>query len=72
MAPRSEDLEALRHATISSVNAMCEALTDLRERLETGFSEIRGKLDAAVADQERIVGLLDQLIARQGGQSDTP
>lgn len=66
-----DEIRSFRQATTSSFNAMREDLTDLREHLETGFTEIRGKLDATAAGQERIVGLLDQLITQQGGQPDT-
>ena len=48
---------------------MHEDLTDLRSRVDdgladmrNGFTEMRGKLDAAAAGQEQIVGLLNTLI----------
>jgi hypothetical protein len=37
-------------------------------RVDDGFVEMRGKLDAAAAGQQQIVGLLNTLIAQQGGQ----
>lgn len=53
------------------LNVMREDLTGLRERVETGFSMadekfigIRGRLDAAAAGQQQIVGLLTTLIER--------
>ncbi|MEV5300252.1 permease [Amycolatopsis methanolica] len=67
-----DEIRGFRQATTSSFNAMREDLTELREQVGTGFAEMRGKLDATAAGQQQIVGLLDQLIAQQGGQSDTP
>jgi hypothetical protein len=53
------------------LNAMREDLTDLRSRVDdglaemrNGFTEMRGKLDAAAAGQQQIVGLLNTLIDR--------
>jgi hypothetical protein len=45
-------------------SAMREDITDLRSHVDAGFIEVRGKLDAAAAGQERIVRLLNTLIAR--------
>jgi hypothetical protein len=45
------------------LNAMREDLTDLRSHVFDGFAEMRGKLDAAAAGQEQIVGLLNTLIS---------
>lgn len=67
-----DEIRDFRQATTASFNAMREDLTELREQVGTGFTEIRGKLDATAAGQQQIVGLLDQLIAQQGGQTDTP
>lgn len=54
------------------LNAMRADLTDLRERVETGFarvdggfSEMRARLDGAAAGQARIVELLDSLIEQR-------
>lgn len=51
------------------LNAMREDLTDLRSRVDhrhaemrNGFTEMRGKLDAAAGAQQQIVGLLNTLI----------
>jgi hypothetical protein len=35
--------------------------------MNSGFAEIRGKLDATAAGQQQIVNLLDILIAQQPG-----
>lgn len=69
-----------RRATIGSFNALREDFTALREemterfshveerfsRVYDGFTEMRGKLDGAAAGQQRIVELIEQLIADQG------
>ena len=39
-------------------------ITDLREHVDRGFLEIRGRLDATAAGQQTIVDLLGTLIAR--------
>ncbi|EFD48118.1 predicted protein, partial [Mycobacterium tuberculosis T17] len=66
--------------TIGSFNALREDFTALREemterfshveerfsRVDDGFTEMRGKLDGAAAGQQRIVELIEQLIADQG------
>ncbi|MFV4719791.1 hypothetical protein ACNJUH_11225 [Mycobacterium tuberculosis] len=69
-----------QRATIGSFNALREDFTALREemterfshveerfsRVDDGFTEMRGKLDGAAAGQQRIVELIEQLIADQG------
>jgi hypothetical protein len=59
------------------LNVMREDLTDLRQRVETGFTrvdngftEMRGKLDGAAAGQQQIVNLLTTFIGQQRGQQD--
>lgn len=44
------------------LNAMRQDLTDLRSNVETGFIEIRGRLDPAATGQQYIVDLLNTLI----------
>jgi len=70
------EIRDFRQATTSSFNAMREDLTDLRTHVDTGFAvfergftEMRGKFDAAAAGQQQIAELLNTLIAR-GEQSD--
>ncbi|MGY4103592.1 hypothetical protein ACW2Q0_29120 [Nocardia sp. R16R-3T] len=58
---RSE-VRDFRQATVSSLNAMREDLTDLRTQINDGFTEMRGKLDAAAAGQAQIVALLTTLM----------
>jgi hypothetical protein len=40
----------------------------LEQRVDSGFAEIRGRLDATASGLEHITGLLDTLISGQGGQ----
>lgn len=49
------------------LNAMRADLNDLRERIDTGFLEVRGKLDAVAAGQQHIVALLGTLISAGDG-----
>jgi hypothetical protein len=60
---RSE-IRDFRHATVSTLNAMREDLTDMRTRFDQGFAEMRGKLDAAAAGQAQIVTLLTTFMER--------
>jgi hypothetical protein len=62
------EIRDFRQATTSTFNAMREDFTDLREQVNNGFAEMRGKLDAAAAGQQQIVTLLNTLIGQQGGQ----
>lgn len=39
-------------------------------RVDQGFTEMRGKLDATAAGLQQITGMLSTLIARDGGQSE--
>lgn len=48
------------------LNAMRADMTGLREHVDHGFLEMRGRLDAAAAGQQQIVDLLGTLIARDG------
>ncbi|WP_041180579.1 hypothetical protein [Mycobacterium canetti] len=74
------ELRDFRRATIASFNALREEMTErfsrvderfshVEERfcrIDDGFTEMRGKLDGAAAGQQRIVELIEQLIADQG------
>ena len=44
------------------LNAMRSDLTELGERLDGGFAQVRAALDATAAGQSHIVELLDQLM----------
>ena len=67
----SAEIRGFREQNTRVLNAMREDLTDLRSRVDdglaemrSGFTEMRGKLDAAAAGQQQIVGLLNTLISR--------
>ena len=67
------ELRDFRQATIGSFNALREELTERFTRVEErfsrvddGFTEMRGKLDGAAAGQQRIVELIEGLIADNG------
>jgi hypothetical protein len=67
----SAEIRGFREQNARVLNAMREDLTDLRSRVDDGlaemhsrFTEMRGKLDAAAAGQQQIVGLLNTLISR--------
>jgi hypothetical protein len=75
-----DELRDFRRATVSSFNAMREDFTTMRtdmnsireymyamrEDMDNGFIEMRNKFDVAAAGQQRIVELLQGLIADQG------
>jgi hypothetical protein len=63
------EIRGFREQNSRMLNAMREDLTDLRSRvdnglaeMQNGFTEMRGKLDAAAAGQQQIVSLLSTLI----------
>jgi hypothetical protein len=60
------DLREFRQATAVSFNALRADFLDLRKHVDQGFTEIRGKLDAAAAGQQQIVNLLQTIIPDQG------
>jgi len=67
------EIRDFRQATTSSFNAMREDLADFRKhvddgfaKVDRGFTEMRGKLDATATGQQQIVGLLNTLIGQQG------
>lgn len=62
-----DEIRDFRRATTGSFNAMREDLGDLRTKVDNGFTEMRGKFDAAAAGQQQIADLLNTLI-EQGGQ----
>jgi hypothetical protein len=59
------EIREFREQSTRVLNAMREDLIDLRQRVETGFTEMRGKLDGAAAGQHQIVNLLTTLIGQQ-------
>lgn len=80
----SGELRAFRRAATAGFNAVREDLTDLRRHMDerfariddqfdavdNGFIGVRAKLDIAAAGQQRIVELLEHLIA--DGDDATP
>lgn len=76
-AARDRDLADLGvkvDANRRAINALGEQTAARFDRLEgkvdAGFAEIRGTLDATAAGQQQIVNLLDTLIAKQDGLPD--
>lgn len=62
---RSE-INDFRRATTASFNALREDFTDLSQRTDQGFAEMRAKFDATAAGQQQIVDLLHTIINDQG------
>ncbi len=60
------EVREFRRATVGTFNALREDFSDLRTDVDRGFTEVRGKLDATAAGQERIAELINDLIANQG------
>ncbi len=70
-------LSGFRQATVASFNALRQDMRDLRtemngrfDQADNGFIEVRGKLDAAAAGQQRIVELLEGLGGNPGIPED--
>lgn len=77
------DLRDFRQATTASFNALREDFVDLRkdfvdlrkdfadlsDHVDRGFTEMRGKFDAAAAGQQQIVDLLHNLSGRDGPET---
>ncbi|WP_250558487.1 permease [Pseudonocardia lacus] len=68
------EIRDFRQATTASFNAMREDLGDLRrdldglrEHVDSGFAEVRGRLDGVAAGHEQIVGMLTTLLDRETG-----
>uniref|UniRef100_UPI003F49AE85 permease n=1 Tax=Actinokineospora sp. CA-119265 TaxID=3239890 RepID=UPI003F49AE85 len=62
------EIREFREQNSRVLNVLREDLTDLRAKVDTGFTEMRGKLDAAATGQRQIVGLLNRLL----GEDDIP
>ena len=72
------DLRDFRKATTAGFSALRQDFVDLRqdfvdlrEHVDHGFTEMRGKFDAAAAGQQQIVDLLHTIIADKGPNSPT-
>ena len=67
------DMRDFRKATTAGFNALRQYFVDLRrdfvdlrEHVDRGFTEMRGKFDAAAAGQQQIVGLLHTITTDKG------
>lgn len=60
------EIRDFRQAATGSFNAMRDDLTDLRTEVRSGFTEVRGRMDATAAGLDQIAGLLNTLISQQG------
>jgi hypothetical protein len=56
------EIRAFRQATTTNFNTLRNDMTDVRGHVDTGFTEMRDKLDATAAGQQQIVDLLTILI----------
>jgi hypothetical protein len=65
------EIRDFRRATTASFTAMRQDFVDLRSHVDNGFTEMRGKLDAAAAGQQQIVDLLQTVIADRGDNGPT-
>jgi hypothetical protein len=66
------EIRDFRKATAAGFNALREDFNDLREdfndlrgHVDQGFTETRGKFDAAAAGQQQIAGLIQTVIDNQ-------
>ena len=50
------------------LNAMRDDLDQLRSHMDSGFTEMRGKLDATATGLDQITGMLTRLIEQQEAQ----
>jgi hypothetical protein len=48
------EIREFRDQNTRVLNAMRQDLTDLRSRVDTGFTEVRGRLDATAAGLQQI------------------
>jgi hypothetical protein len=72
------DLRDFRKATTAGFNALRQDFNalrqdfvDLREHVDHGFTEMRGKFNAAAAGQQQIVDLLHTIIEDKGSTGPT-
>ncbi|MFN8088018.1 MAG: hypothetical protein U0R81_03420 [Mycobacterium sp.] len=55
------EIRDFRRATTAGLNALRQDFVDLRDHVDRGFAEMRGKFDAAAAGQAQIIGLLKKI-----------
>ena len=60
------ELREFRQATTASFNALRADFVDLRDHVERGFVEMRGKFDAASVGQQQIVEMLQTIMDDDG------
>ncbi len=72
----SAEFATMRRATTPSFNAMRQDFVDLRahvdqgfEKVDRGFTEMRGRLDATAAGQQQIADLLQTMISAGNGKT---
>jgi hypothetical protein len=75
-ADTAANFTALRASTTASFNALREDFVDLRShmdqgfaKVDRGFTELRGKLDATAAGQQQIVDLLQSISGNPGSEA---
>ncbi len=56
------EIRDFRRATTASFNALRADFVDLRNHVDNGFNEMRGKFDAMAAGQQQIVDLLQTIV----------
>jgi predicted fused transcriptional regulator/phosphomethylpyrimidine kinase len=56
------EIRDFRQATTASFNALRADFVDLREYVDRGFAEMRGRFDATAAGQQQIVELIQTVI----------
>jgi hypothetical protein len=66
------EIRDFRQATVASFNAMRDDLIDLGTRMDSGFSDMRGRLDTTAAGLTHITTLLNGLIAGRGDDTAEP
>ena len=59
------EIRDFRTATTVSFNTLRVDFGDLRTRVDRGFTEMRGKLDATASGQQHIANLIQRLIDDQ-------
>lgn len=66
------EIRDFRKATTASFNALRQDFVDLRNKVDNGFIEMRGKFDVVAAGQQQIVGLLQTITTDQehGGTAE--
>lgn len=56
------EIRDFRSATTASFNAMRQDFVDLREQVDRGFAEMRGRFDATAAGMQQIADRLDSAL----------